>query len=286
MTTMMLNWPEWQGGMNPDYQMGNRVLRAIVPEILDALQVNVPVSPDANKKSGIDGGVQLANQQQFARDALVKNKPQRVITLGGDCAVSEVPFDYLNGRYPDDFGVIWLDAHPDISTISDTHHLHEMVVADLLHASNSEFAQQVQNPLRPAQVFFAGLTVAALRPMDQLVRDMGLATATPQQLRQGHPIQDWLVAHAIRHVALHFDLDVLDPDDFRSILPAKPHFDRAQFGAAIGSMTLDQVIALLTNVSHQADLVGLSIAEHMPWDALNLHRGLNQLPIFNGGRQS
>lgn len=285
MTTMMINWPEWQGGMNPDYQMGNRVLNAIVPEVFDAQHVSVPVSTDADEQGGIEGGVQLVAQQKFVREALMKSQPQRVITLGGDCGVSEVPFDYLHGQYPDDFGVIWLDAHPDISTIRDTHHLHEMVVADLLHASDSEFAQQVQNPLRPAQVCFAGLQVAALRPMDQLVKTMGMATATPEQLSQGQPIQDWLTTHGIQHVAVHFDLDVLDPEDFRSILPAKPHFDQAQFGAAIGSMTLDQVMALLTEVSHQADLVGLSIAEHMPWDALNLHRGLNQLPIFNGGRQ-
>lgn len=286
MTTTIINWPEWQGGMNPDYKMGNQVLSTIVPEVSGAQWVDVPVTADADSAGGIDGGVQLTEQQSIVRDTLSKIQPQRIITLGGDCAVSEVPFDYLNGLYPDDFGVIWLDAHPDISTINDTHHLHEMVVADLLQVSDSIFAQQIQNPLQSQQVFFAGLQTAELRPMDQLVKHLGMAYAMPEQFINGQPIQDWLISNNIQHVAVHFDLDVLDPDDFRSILPARPHLDRNQFGAAVGSMALDQVISLLTTIGSQTDLVGLSISEHMPWDALNLHQGLSQLPIFNGGLHS
>lgn len=90
-----------------------------------------------------------------------------------------------------------------------------------------------------------------------------------------------MVQNGIKHVAVHWDLDVLDPDDFKSILPAEPYLDRSQFGAAIGSMTLDQVIKLLTDVGTDADLVGLTIAEHMPWDAIRLRKGLSKLKIFS-----
>lgn len=282
MTTMQIDWPEWQGGMNPNYRIGNEILRAIVPTQASWTKFLVPVSQTAESSGVVDGDQELLDQQAQVRAALANALPRRVITLGGDCAVSAVPFDYLHGQYPDDFGVIWLDAHPDISTVNDSHHFHEMVVSNLLKVSHSVFDQDVEQPLQPNQVFFAGLVETDLRPMDRLVKDLNMAFATPKQLENGSPIKTWLVQNGIKHVAVHWDLDVLDPDDFKSILPAQPHLDRSQFGAAIGTMTLENVIKLLSDLGTDADLVGLTIAEHMPWDAIRLRQGLGKLPIFKG----
>lgn len=278
---MQIDWPEWQGGMNPNYRIGNEILRAIVPTQDSWNKFLVPVSQTAKSTGTVDGDQDLLDQQTQVRSALAKSLPNRVITLGGDCAVSAVPFDYLHSQYPDDFGVIWLDAHPDISTVNDSHHFHEMVVSNLLKVSHSEFDQDVENPLKSNQVFFAGLIAADLRPMDRLVKDLGMAFATPEQLENGSPIKTWMAQNGIKHVAVHWDLDVLDPDDFRSILPAQPYLDRSKFGAAIGTMTLENVIKLIADLGTDADLVGLTIAEHMPWDAIRLRQGLNRLAIFN-----
>lgn len=280
-TTLQIDWPQWQGGMNPNYQIGNEVLSAIVPHQSKRQSVVVPVANQASPLAGIDGGKQLQGQMAFVRDKLTQLAPQRVITLGGDCSVSEVPFDYLHGRYPEDFGVIWLDAHPDISTIADSHHLHEMVVADLLQKSDSIFEKKVQRPFKASQFYFAGLQTTALRPMDQLVQTLNMNYATPKMLTQGRPVTDWLLANQVRHVAVHFDLDVLDPDDFHAILPAQPHLDRHRFGAAIGALQLAQVMRLLVQIGKTVDIVGLTLAEHMPWDAIRLQQGLAQLSIFN-----
>ncbi|WP_252903969.1 arginase family protein [Secundilactobacillus oryzae] len=117
----------------------------------------VPVSQTAESTGMVDGDQALLDQHTQVRAALANVQPNRVITLGGDCAVSAVPFDYLHGRYPDDFGVIWLDAHPDISTVKDSHHFHEMVVSNLLKVSGSGFDQDIEHPLQPNQVFFCWL---------------------------------------------------------------------------------------------------------------------------------
>lgn len=45
-------------------------------------------------------------------------------------------------------------------------------------------------------------------------------------------------------------------------------------------MKLATVSRVLQDVSAHAELVGLSIAEHMPWDAINLHNELQKLAIF------
>lgn len=45
-------------------------------------------------------------------------KPDKIITIGGNFIVSQAPFDYLHGIY-DSLGIIWSDAHPDVSTAKD-----------------------------------------------------------------------------------------------------------------------------------------------------------------------
>ena len=51
-----------------------------------------------------------------AREAIARHDAPRILTLGGDCAVSVVPFTELAARYGDDLAVVWIDSHPDIGT--------------------------------------------------------------------------------------------------------------------------------------------------------------------------
>ena len=46
-------------------------------------------------------------------------------------------------------------------------------------------------------------------------------------------------------------------------------------------MTLHDVGSLLKDVSEKAEIVGLSITEHLPWDAINLRNTFSKLSIFN-----
>lgn len=281
-TTLELLLPQWQGGNNPDYQIGNEILATIVPTNQHIERVEVPIATDSlpTQTTGIDGETTLLQQFQSTADILAVKHPQRIITLGGDCSVSEAPFDYLNGQY-DHFGVIWLDVHPDVSNATNSHHIHEMVLANLLDVGAPQFNQQVTNHLKSSQVMLAGLDYQALRPMDQAVNQLPLTYTTPEDLLD-HPemVTTWLKTNQIQHVAVHWDLDVLSPNDFRSIYPAEPHTNVADFPAAVGRMTLKQVFSLLAAIGQTSDLVGLSIAEHMPWDAINLRKRLATLPIF------
>ncbi len=36
--------------------------------------------------------------------------------FGGDCLVDQASFAYLNERYKGNIGILWIDAHSDIST--------------------------------------------------------------------------------------------------------------------------------------------------------------------------
>jgi arginase len=95
-------------------------------------------------------------------------------------------------------------------------------------------------------------------------------------------VTDWLKASGASKLVVHFDLDVLDPKKFREQLFNNPAGLAEQFKSSpTGQMDFDTVVALLKKCSEVIDIVGLTIAEHLPWDAENLRRALAQLPILS-----
>ncbi|MGI6238747.1 MAG: arginase family protein [Christensenellales bacterium] len=283
--TLRIVYPQWQGGANPDYAFGAELLSQIAPPSARDETVTVRVSrnfqAELTQDDGIAGADMLLAQTAQIERGLREAMPERVIVFGGDCSVSQAPFDYLKSRYGAHLGILWLDAHPDVATLGDSAHLHEMVLGNLLGFGSGHALTRVAHTFSPEDVLLAGLPAEDLREIDRGVKQWGLTIASPEQLQTDSRIAlDWTAARGITHLAVHWDLDVLAPADYRSILPAKPHFDARDFPAAVGRMTLGTVGRLLRDVSEAAEIVGLSIAEHMPWDALNLRRTLADIPIF------
>lgn len=275
--------PQWQGGMNPNYRLGAKLLNALVPESQQTETLEIPVSDKRHSADTVvDEEESLLNQMETTFDTLSIKNPDKVITLGGDCSISEAPFDYLHGKYPNNFGVIWLDAHPDVSDPTTSRHIHEIVAANLMHRGAEKFNKQVKNPIEPKNFLFAGLKYDELRPMDQLIKELDMSYIVPEDLKKdSQPILNWIKKNNIKHIAIHLDLDVLDPDDFRETIPSEVGIDRSKFPYAIGSMKLAELLRLLKDIDNNADVVGMSMAEHMPWDAINLHNGLSELSIFD-----
>jgi arginase len=104
---------------------------------------------------------------------------------------------------------------------------------------------------------------------------------SPEAIREGsQAIAEWIKAEKITHLAIHFDLDVLDFRQFRAVMFARP----------------DDTPEKWDGVARQTDAFGsrsryrpgrscggccrLGIAEHLPWDALNLKNLLATLPLL------
>ncbi|MBR7518853.1 hypothetical protein KC217_24640, partial [Mycobacterium tuberculosis] len=74
----------------------------------------------------------------------------------------------------------------------------------------------------------------------------------------------WLRASGARKVAVHFDLDVLDPAFYDFLLSQDPAASPDAFdGVAKGRMRFEDVAGILRAVDAEADIVGLAIAEYM-----------------------
>ena len=69
---------------------------------------------------------------------------------------------------------------------------------------------------------------------------------------------------------------MLDPAGFRSLLFANP--DAAKpVEAEQGKLSVRTLSRLLQDIAGQVTVVGMSFAEYMPWDALNLRNMLHGL---------
>jgi arginase len=290
-STLRLLFPQWQGGNNPSYSFGSEMLSWLAPNATGPVERVAVQEPDGRPlqiEDGIVARKALVSQAREARRLIDQHQPERIVVLGGDCLVSLSPFAYLNEKYGGELAVLWVDTHPDIMNKSVFENAHAMVMGNLLGEGEEDFTQLVPKPIKPTYVMFAGVrdTLPSLPDVLKMEKEMfkrlGLRSAGPEALADtSAPVIEWLKEIGARRVAVHFDLDVLDPSLFRSLLFANPDpFEPKIEGAPSGGMSMAQVIRLLSDVSKQVDVVGLSITEHLPWDAMALKSMLTNLPLI------
>lgn len=224
---------------------------------------------------------EILRQADAAAAILRAREPERVVVLGGDCGVDLAPFAYLSARHGGDLAVLWIDAHPDVMTPEHWQNSHAMVLGHLMGRGDPELAARAPVPLRPDHVMFAGLY--DMSPAErEIVDGLGIGIATPGDLAaSSDKVLAWLRGIGARHVAVHLDLDVIDPAEFRSLYFTRPGAAPDAFdGIPQGRMKIEQILRLLNDVAEVAEVVGLGITEFLPWDAIRLRAMLSQLPIL------
>ena len=286
MKTLRLLMPQWQGGYDESdfpgqiYPLGARLLAWLAPES-DAPLVEVPVDPWTGTEPVTDGGVfyrqEILRQIRSARNIIDAYAPDRVITFGGDCLISQAPFDYLNERYEGQIGLIWIDAHPDVTTPRDFDHAHALVLGNLLGEGEPLLAGEVKKPYSPKNVLLVGVD-GVFSHEKQAIDRFGPKVISSKDIA-GETVTDWIHCNGFERVAVPLDLDVLDPQIFRSLLFSNPNVEE-HIESEHGKAKMQDIGRVLKGISEQAEVVGMSFAEHMPWDALNLKKMLSELPFM------
>lgn len=285
---LRLLMPQWQGGGNPAYQLGARLLAWLAPSNDDPI-VEVPVAAPSAAMPGIEDGIyaksDLLRQTRAARDLLEFHDPDRIVTFGGDCSVSLAPFSFLAEKYKGDIAALWIDAHTDFTTSEHYGYAHGYPALNLLGAGDSEFAEFAKTPIPGANLIYVGVGKKELGAERlKSVEASGATVFDPSELSTDF---DEVIARLRRtganKIVVHFDVDALDPQRFRSQLFSHPDgYLAEQFsGIATGKLTLDQVVKLLHRVGGVCEVVGLTFAEHLPWDALHMRQAMSQMPILS-----
>nr|WP_054758031.1 arginase family protein [Liquorilactobacillus satsumensis] len=282
--TLKLVIPDWRAGDRPEYYRGGAQLMSMLAPLSDDIkEVTLPLTNpqgQVNKlQNGIHGQEDLIAEVRNIWSTLEQEDPAKIVTIGGNCFVSQVPFDYLHQKYGDKLGIIWIDTHPDVSEPTFYDNEHAMVLGNLLGHGDPELAKEVHNKFNPDSVLMLGLQPltedepAALEKigLKYKIQDKGFLSTTE--------VQDWIKQHGFEKVLVHFDLDVLSPDDFRLQYFSEPH--ATEYPSAHGKMTLKQAAEYLKAIQEASEIVGLTIAEFLPWDIINLQRTFSTLKIVN-----
>src|SRR5262249_39226551 len=174
--TLRLVWPQWQGARaetvrallpqapvedaSRGYAVGCAVLDAVLPPHTGPTALVAVESGDRGlgEQDGIEAKAAVVAQLAAALEVIARHRPQRILTLGGECSVSVAPFSWLAERYGDDLALLWIDAHPDVGTPASRYPgFHAMALAVLTGHGDPAVLRLLPAILDPRRVALVGL---------------------------------------------------------------------------------------------------------------------------------
>ncbi len=281
MKTIRLLYPDHVSGGLDTYYFGANLLQYILPSNNNQPLIKVNIEPPNNKEKIITNGIsaedEVLNGIKDAQNKIQAEKPDKIITIGGNCLVSLAPFDYLHGIYKKT-GIVWIDAHPDVSTVKDGYpQAHAMVLGSLLGYGASQLSAQMKNDkFKPNELLYVGL-----QPLhsyqEKFLKDVGVNF----KIQDKEFISDDEIRTFMKnfdHILIHLDIDVLDEHFFHSTYFANSEL--VGDGACGGKMKMEKLGEILQLITENSDVVGFTIAEYLPFDEHKLHKMFSKIKLF------
>lgn len=284
MNTLRLLYPQWQGGdiarLVPElskedsslgYYLDAELLEFLAPKDSKTKTAKVPISLEYSResKNGILNYDEIVAQSKAALEILNTQKPDKILTLGGECSVSVVPFSYLAHKYSGDVAIVWIDAHKDLNLQGDSYEgYHAMALAACFGLIDTDgIARILPAHFSPKDSILVG--VRDFEGKKERCEEIGVQVLSPDESRDSTKLLEWLKSRGKSKVVVHFDLDVLDPSELVMAV-----------GVVENGLKIAEVVNLINAINTNYDLVGLSIAEHMPRVAIKLRNMMRELPLF------
>lgn len=261
--TIRLVYPQWQGGditrwipeisdpalVARGYYLGAQLLDFLAPDNGQPKFI-VPVNTEAKERKAVDGVLDrddIVSQTKAALDILNIEKPDKIVTLGGECSVSVVPFTYLADKYKDDVAMIWIDAHPDITLPGDIYTgYHAMAVTACMGLGDKDIVSQLPARISPEKILFVGLRDWERDEIKARQQEYGIKHLSPEDVAtDSSAVIDWLKDCKTSRVVVHFDMDVLDPAEII-----------AAVGVVPGGMKMADVVRVINDIASEKELVG------------------------------
>lgn len=282
MKTVRLLYPDYLSGGLTTYYLGSQILSLLVPENTNQEELKVAIPAPSGKDYPVEEGITarsaITDSMKEAYRLLEAANPDKVITLGGNCIVSQAPFDYLHAKY-ENVGIIWIDAHPDVTTPADNYPFaHAMVLGNLLGAGDAKLSSLMKGPkFKGSDVLYVGLQ--GLHPYQEaFLKEKGIDF----KIQDKAFVEDAEILAFMKrfdHILVHFDIDVLDATRFSDTYFANPELTGD--GSGSGKMTLKKLASVLALIEGNSDVVGLTIAEYLPFTAEKLQKLFKGLKIFH-----
>ena len=285
--TIRLIYPQWQGGIiskwipelsaedsSRGYYLGAQLLNMLAPKNDSQETFEVPISMDISSreiKNGIMDYRFILNQTKEALNILEKNNPDKIIVFGGECSVSVVPFTFLNKKYDNDLALIWIDAHPDITLPNDSYMgYHAMAVTACMGEGDKKIMSALPSKIDSSKILLVGIRDWEREEIKLRQQKYGIKHLTPEEVADSSDlIIKWLKECGASKVLIHFDLDVLEPKELI-----------AAVGVVENGMKIKEVVRVINDIAKEKEIVGLTIAEHMPRVEIMMKNILDKLPLM------
>lgn len=287
-STIRLIYPQWQGARVADqitelkdnpadasrgYYLGAQLLNFLAPDTGQET-LTVPVSTEVTDREITDGVTDrdiILRQTKTALEMLRTTNPDKIVTLGGECSVSVVPFTYLADKYKNDVAMIWIDAHPDITLPGDVYSgYHAMAVTACMGYGEKQIISSLPAKMDASKILFVGLRNWERDEIKVRQKQYGIKDITGEEVAENSDaIRVWLKSCGASKVMIHFDMDVLDPAEIIAAVGTDPN-----------GMKMEQVIRVINDIAAEKEIVGLTVAEAMPRTAIRIKNMLNQLPLL------
>lgn len=281
MKTIRLLYPDYISGGLEQYFFGANLMSHILPENNNQPIIKVKITPPDGKEKlvvdGIYGKSEVIAGIKNATEKIEKENPDKIITIGGNCLVSQAPFDYLHGKY-NDLGIIWIDAHPDVSTVKDGYpNAHAMVLGSLMGYGDGTLSSLMKNKkFKADEILYVGL-----QKLHDYQKNFLDETGVNYKIQIDEFISDQEIlsfTEKFENILVHFDIDVLDETFFHSTYFA--NHELVGDGSGGGKMTLDKLGDILHCITENSNVVGFTIAEYLPFDEYKLHKLFSEIRIF------
>ncbi len=183
----------------------------------------------------------------------------------------------MHGKYKN-LSIVWIDAHPDVATTHGNYpYAHAFVLGSLLGEKDTGITHLMRNQkFLPHEILFVGLqTLFPDQEMFLKQRGVNFKVQDKEFLSQQEILE---FTNQFEHILIHLDVDVLDASLFFSTYFANK--DLIGDGSPGGKMQMDQLSQILGVIFKEADVVGLSITEYLPFDAYRLQNMLAEIDLL------
>ena len=249
-----LLYPEWYGyGDHQEVYHGAQFFCKHSAIEID-YEVPVNVREKLETEDGVIGKKSILKLFSKALEELYQQDPPRIFMVGGTCGCELAPVSFLNQKYDNDLAVFWFDAHGDLNTpeTSPSKRFHGMPLRSLLGEGDPTIIASINRTLDPSQVALVGA-----RDLDEgekeFIDEHRIPVFKPESLSSVSEPVDFAKKRGFTNAYIHFDLDVLDPQEFPHVLVAVDQ-----------GLKIKQAIDAMKLIRSELTVVGCSLVEFCP----------------------
>jgi len=145
-----------------------------------------------------------------------------------------------------------------------------MAVTALMGKGDELIVSNLPYQIPPSRILYVGLRDWGREQIRNRQKEYGIKNLSNEEVFQNsNKILEWIQGTGVKHVLIHFNLCILDPTEIvASVCNVKQ------------GLKMHVISRIINDVSSASDVVGLTVAETFPRNALRLQQLFSKIHVF------